>query len=312
MPYDKFDGPSFVDHSLPTRANAFASRGVARAQAAGPNLAVLELRLSSLSSNQSLNLIAHQALAFTAADGAAIAVSGGDAVICRARVGSLAPPLGSAVSRDAGICGACMSGAEVINCGDPESDPRVDAEACRHIGIRSILAVPLTDEGQSFGVFAVFSRNLNAFAEREMEAMLLLSGLIRKPDAAHLPVPESFPEHEDSDHFVASPSVAEVSPALDESVVDDLADTKPVVESSRRGATTKGATLSSSRQIANCLNIIRHDAGLQLLGRVKAYLRIESLYDGADRSPAIDICHDAMLCRARELGVTPDTNPVID
>jgi len=312
MPFDKFDGPSFLHQAVPARPNTFASRSAARTQAVGPNLALLDLRISSLSSGQSLNLIVHQALAFTGADGAAIAVTVGDEIVCRARVGSLAPPLGSAVSRDSGICGACMSSSEVINCGDPETDPRVDAEACRNTGILSILAVPLTDEGESFGVFAVFSRNVNAFAEREMEVMLLLSDLIRKPVTATEPISESLPEEEPVHSFHGITSSSQVSAPSDESVVEDVADTKPGVESSRHRANSKAASLSSSRQILSSLNIIRQDAGLQLLGRVKAYLKIESLYDGADRSLAIDICHDAMLRRGGELGVTPDANQVID
>ncbi len=250
-----------------------------------PNIAVLELRLAGLTYGQSLSAIVHDALLFTAADGAAIAVASDGQIKCRARAGALAPPIDSTVPMDSGISGVCMRSGEVINCTDTESDPRVDAEACRYAGIRSVLAVPITSDDKPCGVFAVFSTSAHAFGEREMENMLLLSGLIPSAAKSANAEPES----------TAVQDVPEPSAELFVKVVE----TEPMKE---YGASKRRA-LSTSRQIAGHLETIRQDPGLQLLGRVKSYLIIESLYDAAERAEAIHICEKLMLGRAEEIGV---------
>lgn len=57
------------------------------------------------------------------------------------------------------------------------------------------------------------------------------------------------------------------------------------------------------KQISKCLDRIRRDAALQVLARAKAYLTIEALYDGKDRSSAIALLEELMFQRAAEIGV---------
>src|SRR5690349_7994368 len=73
-----------------------------------------------------LQLVAERAQAITGADGIAIALAEGDAIICRASVGSMAPDRGARIDPKAGFSGACLVSRRIIRCDDAETDPRVD------------------------------------------------------------------------------------------------------------------------------------------------------------------------------------------
>ncbi len=113
-------------------------------------IAALQHKLAGLAGpERALDLIARESVRVTEACGSAIAVLLGDAVVCRARAGSVGPPLGTSLDTQAGLAGACFRTGQVVRCDDTQTDPRVDANACRQAGIRSVLAVPLR---QQYGI----------------------------------------------------------------------------------------------------------------------------------------------------------------
>jgi TonB family protein len=63
-------------------------------------------------------------------------------------------------------------------CQDTETDPRVNAEICRLLGVRSMLMAPLVDGQRLIGVIQVFSAWPNAFGKREISALQVLAGRI--------------------------------------------------------------------------------------------------------------------------------------
>jgi TonB family protein len=65
------------------------------------------------------------------------------------------------------LVGACLTSGQIQQCRDTDADERVNADACRRLGVRSMLVAPLVDAGQVFGILQVFSAWPNAFAERE-------------------------------------------------------------------------------------------------------------------------------------------------
>src|SRR5258708_27285932 len=78
--------------------------------------------LAGLSDDTLLSL-ALQAREVAGADGAAVAVSDGSAVICRASVGS-APDVGARIQPDTGLSGECLRSGEIVACYDTETDGR--------------------------------------------------------------------------------------------------------------------------------------------------------------------------------------------
>jgi GAF domain-containing protein len=53
----------------------------------------------------------------------------------------------------------------VLRCDDAENDARVDAETCRMLNVRSIIAAPIRYERETLGVLEVFSNESFAFDE---------------------------------------------------------------------------------------------------------------------------------------------------
>lgn len=122
-----------------------------------------------------LNEIVEQTRLATTATGAAIALTQGDELVCRATTGTNAPDLGVRLKTRSGLSGACLQTREVQRCDDTQADPRVDAEACRKLSLRSILIVPLLEGGSFLGAFEIFSSRPHAFGDREVQTLQAFS-----------------------------------------------------------------------------------------------------------------------------------------
>lgn len=118
--------------------------------------------------NASLKLIASRAFAITRGDGAAVALIGENGMTCRAVAGTAVPEIGARVDLSAGFSGECVRVAQPLRCDDSESNPFADAEACRQLGIRSILAAPVLYERDLVGLLEVFSTRPYAFDDGDL------------------------------------------------------------------------------------------------------------------------------------------------
>jgi TonB family protein len=125
-----------------------------------------------------LDEILHKACLLTNAHGGAIALAEDDALVCRATTGGTAPDLGSRVNCDSGISGECVRSGKTLYCEDAETDGRVDAAACRFLGVRSIVVLPLLLQGDVVGVFEVFCSRPGAFNDRQIRILESLVGSI--------------------------------------------------------------------------------------------------------------------------------------
>src|SRR5215470_3301838 len=121
-----------------------------------------------------LNQIVEQACLATGATGAAIALTRDGEMVCRATTGRTAPDLGVRLDK-AGFSAECLRVGTLQRCDDTETDPRVDAAACRLLGVRSILVVPLWYWGEFMGIFEIFSPRPNAFGERDEQTLQALA-----------------------------------------------------------------------------------------------------------------------------------------
>jgi hypothetical protein len=117
----------------------------------------------------------HAARYFTDATGAALALWSQGVVICRARSGDSAPPLGAKVDVDTGISGECLRSGRSQRCNDTQNDPRVDAEVCEDLGIRALAAVPLRGGQGVIGILEVFSDRPNAFSDAHISLLKKLA-----------------------------------------------------------------------------------------------------------------------------------------
>ena len=125
-----------------------------------------------------LQLVAERAVAITGADGLAIALAENNEIVLRAAAGTIRPDPGTRIDRDSAFSGACFRTAQVINCDDTETDSRVNVEACRKMGARSMVAVPLCGRRRVIGLLEAFSSWPFAFNEIDIRNLTLLAELV--------------------------------------------------------------------------------------------------------------------------------------
>lgn len=135
-------------------------------------------------SDAAFRLITDRALSLTGASGAALAFLTNDAMLCRARAGDPAPPIGASVDAKRGLSGECVRSGHMIKCNDTENDPRVDRELCRTLGIGSVLAAPIVADFRVVGLIEVFSPRPHAFTDVHETALDRLVEIIPKAKPA--------------------------------------------------------------------------------------------------------------------------------
>jgi N-acetylmuramoyl-L-alanine amidase/putative methionine-R-sulfoxide reductase with GAF domain len=145
-----------------------------------------------------LQLVAERAIAITGADGLGIALAENNEIVLRASAGVIKPDVGARIQRDSAFSGACFRTAQIIRCDDTETDDRVNLYACRQLGARSMVAVPLCGRRRVIGLLEAFSSEPFGFNDSDVGSLELLAELILgalKP--------------EDEDRFAESAQVAE-------------------------------------------------------------------------------------------------------
>jgi N-acetylmuramoyl-L-alanine amidase/putative methionine-R-sulfoxide reductase with GAF domain len=125
-----------------------------------------------------LQLVAERALVMTGADGVAIALAEHDAIVCRASAGNIAPDHGMRVDPNSGFSGACLVSGQIVRCDDTESDSRANPLACRSLGARSMVAVPLSAKQTVIGLVEAFSTEPYGFNDSDVRSLSLLAELI--------------------------------------------------------------------------------------------------------------------------------------
>src|SRR5439155_22113432 len=79
---------------------------------------------------------------------------------------------------DSGFSGACLRSSQTIRCDDSDTDTRVNAQACRALGTRSMIAVPLCAKQRVIGLLEAFSSEPFGFNDSDVRSLNLLGELI--------------------------------------------------------------------------------------------------------------------------------------
>jgi hypothetical protein len=125
-----------------------------------------------------LKQIADRALKGADGDGSVIALRRQGRFVCVAKSGGLGPEVGAELDARSGISGECLRTGYALKCDDSERDPRVDADACRRLGICSIVVVPIVGQSDVVGLVEVFSTRPNVFERRHIETLQQLATLV--------------------------------------------------------------------------------------------------------------------------------------
>jgi EAL domain-containing protein (putative c-di-GMP-specific phosphodiesterase class I) len=125
---------------------------------------------------QLMQRVADQAVALIpGADGALIALwDNGNMLDYVCGSGTLRSHVGLEISVEGSLSGLALRTGHVLRSDDTTTDPRVDADTCRVLGVASSVCVPLARADRTFGVLNVSSARAGAFHDTEVAA---LSGL---------------------------------------------------------------------------------------------------------------------------------------
>lgn len=122
--------------------------------------------------------VVEKALELTGADGAVVELPEGDEMVYRAVAGTAAPFAGLRLPLAGSLSGLCLAQVEPLVVVDVERDPRVNADACRRVGARSLVVVPLVHAGEAAGVLKVYSARRAEVGEDEARVLALLGNVV--------------------------------------------------------------------------------------------------------------------------------------
>src|ERR1039458_6907627 len=179
-PEDRF--PPATTEDAMTEANqtstAGANRDHFRNQSGDQPTSNASRNLGETELDSALQLLVERAQYITGATGTALALPQGEEMVCRASAGASAPAVGARLQVRSGLTGESISRRQLLRCDNAENDPRVNLEACRALGIASIVVLPLLRrDGEVRGLFELFSDHPYAFEERDLIALERMADL---------------------------------------------------------------------------------------------------------------------------------------
>ncbi|HKM47653.1 MAG TPA: GAF domain-containing protein [Terriglobales bacterium] len=155
------------------RSSSVGGSIVAAGDKANGGRALEETELDS-----ALQLLVERAQYITGATGTALALPQGEEMVCRASAGVSAPAVGVRLQVRSGLTGESIARRQLLRCDNAETDPRVNLETCRALGIASIVVLPLLRRsGEVRGLFELFSDHPYAFEERDLVALERMADL---------------------------------------------------------------------------------------------------------------------------------------
>ncbi len=166
-----------------------------------------------------LQLVTERALALTGASGAALALLTDGKMVCRARAGEPAPPLGAAVDTKQGLSGECVRNGLLVSCEDAENDPRIDPQVCRALGLGSLMAAPIVSDFRVVGLLEIFSPRSCNFAKIHETVLDRLVEMIPKTHPEKTP-PESIQPEASQPETLVSPEAAPPPPVSESGSTD--------------------------------------------------------------------------------------------
>lgn len=136
-----------------------------------------QISTSTLSLRELLFFVCEKVQVLTAAPCVVIEMVEGDKLYYKAGVGFAFSPdihlkIGSSLS------GASVLTGQVLYSEDTAQDPRVDREACLRVGARSMVCVPLKNQRMTVGVLKIFSPEVSAFGERDIQILRIIAGVL--------------------------------------------------------------------------------------------------------------------------------------
>jgi GAF domain-containing protein len=138
------------------------------------DIALVELDPESL-----MRLVVERVLSLTKASGASVELlNEGQKLSFAGARGVHSSHVGLQLDFHSNLSGLCMRADQVLTCGDAYRDQRLDVDAAKRAGVRSIVVAPVKDEQRIIGVLRVVSSRAHAFDEQHSGTLQLLAGFL--------------------------------------------------------------------------------------------------------------------------------------
>jgi len=125
-----------------------------------------------------MRFVLDRAMGLTRASGSALALVNDGNMQCYASMGTGVPGLGAPVSVDRGLSGMCVRTGKAWRCDQVTGDPAVDLQACRALGIQSLVVAPLVHLKNVLGILEVLSTEPYAFDDHDVATVQFLASLM--------------------------------------------------------------------------------------------------------------------------------------
>lgn len=132
----------------------------------------------SLDQDQVMRVVTEQAQAITSADGAVVEMARGEEMVYEAVSGLSTVWVGLRLRVTSSLSGRCVRLGVPVRCVDTEYDARVDRAACRELGIRSMVVVPLVSGETPVGALKVVSTEPDHFTEADVDLLQEMADFI--------------------------------------------------------------------------------------------------------------------------------------
>lgn len=131
-----------------------------------------------LEADRVMALVVQRAQAALSADGALVELTQGDAMVVHVAGGLVETCTSSSTPLEGSLSGQCARLGMPLVCRDTATDRRVDGEACRELGIRSMAAAPLVQAGQGVGALRVVSALPDQFGDVDADVLELMANFV--------------------------------------------------------------------------------------------------------------------------------------
>lgn len=137
-----------------------------------------EIAQQGLDLGNIMDLVTEKTQKITEADGACVELIQKEELVYSAASGIAEKFLGLRLGVENSLSGECIKAKTALISNDIEKDDRVNKDACRQIGLNSMIVMPLICRDDVVGVIKVLSKKVNHFNDENMRILELISGLI--------------------------------------------------------------------------------------------------------------------------------------
>jgi EAL domain-containing protein (putative c-di-GMP-specific phosphodiesterase class I) len=114
----------------------------------------------------------------SAAEGVAIGLVRDHSIAYVCGAGAGRSSVGARVDLDASLSGLAIQTGRILRSNDTQSDPRVDAAACRELCVVSLVCIPLSRSQEMYGVLAVNASITHAFSDADVAVLTRLADFV--------------------------------------------------------------------------------------------------------------------------------------